>query len=569
MFRLTYIGFALLLLCSCSSESPTRHNDFATLTSIEIVAVSSSIATQTSTKLSVIGNFSGQFTRDITDQAVWSSNSPTVAAFITAQSPSRVTGLVPGTAVLTAAVGNVSTTFSLTVTSATVRAMTITPAAPTVPKGLNTQFTASGTFSDSSTQDLTFDAAWSSSDAAVATISNTAGSNGLAQALAAGTATITATFEGVSATSPLTVTEVVLQSISITPATPSILSLSTGNFQATGHFSDGSTADITAQATWTSSKTDIATIAPGGAATTIAPGTSSIGASLNGISGTTDLKVTGGALTGISLSPATPRLVKGTALPMTATGSFSNGSSRDITGAVDWTVANTTFATVSTPGGNVALLNALAVTPASSPVKITATSGSLTANTNLTVVAPLLQSLTVSPSSTDLPAGASGQLSAIATYSDGTTQDVTVSTNWTSSDSSTATVDNTGVAKGRVHGVVAAAGSTNINAAFGGLNARSTVTVRSRTVASLTVSNFPALTVAAGNQVPFTATATYTDGSSRDVTVDATWTIDNPNVAVFADSQNQPGQVIGVDNGSTTLRASFGSKSQTVNLTVR
>ena len=234
----------VLLLSGCGwNGTPTRANDFVPLTSIEITAVSPTIAAGTSTKLSVKGNFSGLFTRDITGQAVWSSDSPNVAGFITAASPNRVTGLVPGTAVLTATVGSVSATFKLTVSSATITTLTITPSAPTLAKGLNTRFTVSGAFSDSTTQDLTNDVTWSSSVPAVATVSDAAGSKGFAQALAVGTSTITATLNGKSGTTLLTVKEPVLQSITLSPANPSILTLSTGSFQATGHYSDGSTAD--------------------------------------------------------------------------------------------------------------------------------------------------------------------------------------------------------------------------------------------------------------------------------------------------------------------------------------
>ena len=107
MPRLFCLWVAILVLASgCSSETPTRHNDFAPLTSITISAKAGpSIAVNTSTTLTVIGNFSGEFSRDITDQAVWSSGAPTVAGFVTAGSPNRVSGLAPGTAVLTATVG--------------------------------------------------------------------------------------------------------------------------------------------------------------------------------------------------------------------------------------------------------------------------------------------------------------------------------------------------------------------------------------------------------------------------------------------------------------------------------
>src|SRR6185369_5763764 len=71
------------------------------------------------------------------------------------------------------------------------------------------QFTATGTFSDNSTQDLTTVVTWSSSDLAKAAISNAAGTNGQATALGAGTASITATSGSVSGSSTLTVTAAV------------------------------------------------------------------------------------------------------------------------------------------------------------------------------------------------------------------------------------------------------------------------------------------------------------------------------------------------------------------------
>jgi len=563
MPRLFCLWVAILVLASgCSSETPTRHNDFAPLTSITISAKAGpSIAVNTSTTLTVIGNFSGEFSRDITDQAVWSSGAPTVAGFVTAGSPNRVSGLAPGTAVLTATVGGVSATFDLTVTSATATALTVTPAATTIAAGLTAQLTATGTFSDGTTQDVTFDATWTSSDPAVATVSK-----GLVQGLAVGTATITASFEGAPpAAAQLTVTEVALQSITVTPGNPSILSVSATQFTAIGHFSDGTTPDITSQVAWTSSQAGIATISAGGLATTLSPGTAIISATLNGVSGASSLNVTGGALTGITLSPTNPQLVAGTVGRITATGSFNNGSSRDITGAVGWGVANTVVATVTTPGGNAALLNALA----SGSTNVTATFGAETGRTTLTVAAPLPTSLVISPTTLNLAVGTSARFTATATFSNGTSQDVTASTSWTSGVPATAPVDDSpALAKGRVHGAAVTAGSVTITATFGGRTDTAQVTARSRTLATLTVSPATAITLASGNQTSFTATAAYSDGTRQDVTEDATWTIDTANVAILADSVNQPGQVVAVNSGTATLTASFDGKTQSVTIKV-
>ena len=569
MFRLICSGVVMLLLVAgCSTnDTPTRHNDFTPLTSIEIIAAASSIAAHTSTTLTVIGNFSGQFTRDITTEAVWSSSSPDVAAFLTPEENNRVTGLVPGAALLTATVGNVSTALNVTVTPATITALTINPAAPSVAKGLNSQFAVRGTFSDATTQDLTFDATWASSVPAVATVSDAAGSKGLAQALAVGTATISATFDGVNGATLLTVTAVALQSITVSPANPTLLSQSSRSFQASGLYSDGSTADITSQAVWTSADPDLVTIAANGTAKTVVPGTTSISASLQGISGSSNLKITGGSLTRIVLSPASFRLVKDTSAPMTATGSFSNGSSRDITGVVDWSVANAAIATVTTPGGNQALLNAMAVTAPATPTRVEAKSGLVTADTALTVAAPQLQSLAIAPAGLELTVGSSGRFTVTATFNDGSTQDVTVNADWSSSLDTTAAVDNSGLAKGRVRGVAASDGPVTISAGYGSKIVKAPVTVKTRTATVLTISGNPALAV--GNQVRFTATATYSDGFVQDVTEDAAWTTDKSNVAALADSRNQPGQVVAVDAGSAILTAAFGGKTQTVTLTVK
>jgi hypothetical protein len=67
---------------------------------------------------------------------------------------------------------------------------------------------ATGTFSDSTTQDLTAASTWSSSNTGVASVSNAAGSYGLATAVAAGTTTIKVISGGVSATAALTVTAI-------------------------------------------------------------------------------------------------------------------------------------------------------------------------------------------------------------------------------------------------------------------------------------------------------------------------------------------------------------------------
>ena len=86
-------------------------------------------------------------------------------------------------------------------TAATLNSIAVTPANPTIQAGATQQFTATGTYSDNSTKDITSQATWASSNTAVATISPA----GLASGVSAGATTISATQNGITGNTMLTV----------------------------------------------------------------------------------------------------------------------------------------------------------------------------------------------------------------------------------------------------------------------------------------------------------------------------------------------------------------------------
>jgi hypothetical protein len=132
----------------------------------------------------------------------------------------------------------------------------------------------------------------------VATLNPSGSANsGLATGVSSGTSVITAALDGQSGNTTLTVTAATLESISVTPLNPSIVSGTTQQFAATGSYSDGSVADITASVIWSSGNTSVATLNPSGSsnsglATGVSPGTSLISAATDGKSGNTTLTVT-------------------------------------------------------------------------------------------------------------------------------------------------------------------------------------------------------------------------------------------------------------------------------------
>src|SRR5437773_757750 len=175
----------------------------------------------------------------------------------------------------------------VTAKNATLVSIGVTPANPNLPQGLTGQFTATGTYSDNSTQDLTAQVAWSSSNTGVATI----GSASVATRSGAGTTRITATLGRVSGSTTLTVTDATLSTIAVTPTNPSIANGTTRQFTATGTYSDSTTQDLTTQVAWSSSAAGVATISNAsgskGLATSVAAGTTTITATLGGVSGST------------------------------------------------------------------------------------------------------------------------------------------------------------------------------------------------------------------------------------------------------------------------------------------
>ncbi len=179
----------------------------------------------------------------------------------------------------------------------TLTAIAVTSASPSVAVGATDQFTAMGTYSDSSTANITSSVTWTSSSNSVATVSGT----GTALGVAAGSSIITASLNGVTGTAGLTVSAgaaPTLGSIAVTSASPTVAVGATDQFTATGTYSDGSTANITSSVTWTSSNTAAATISAAGLAAGVAAGSSAITAALSGVTGSATLTVTASTSTG-------------------------------------------------------------------------------------------------------------------------------------------------------------------------------------------------------------------------------------------------------------------------------
>ena len=137
----------------------------------------------------------------------------------------------------------------------TVSSITVGPSNVNIPVGSTQQMTATATYSDQSTGDVTSKSGitWQSSDSTQATVTNT----GLVKGVAAGTPTITAQLGTVSGQSTVTITLTNVTGIVVTPSTANIQSNGgTATFQAMANVSGQATpVDVTSQVAWTISDT--------------------------------------------------------------------------------------------------------------------------------------------------------------------------------------------------------------------------------------------------------------------------------------------------------------------------
>jgi len=201
--------------------------------------------------------------------------------------------------------------------------------------------------------------------------------------LASGSFTGTAAYTLATVSNAMSATATVT-GVEITPATAQITTSSLGKqyqFTLKATYSDGSTGFLTRSASWSSSDTTVATVTSG-LATSTGYGTTTITASIDGQSATASFKVIMPALSSISITPQAVTVYSGTALQLTATAQYADGSSVDLTNSVAWNSSNRTIATVTAQG--------LAQTVAIGSATITASDGSVSGTASVTSLAPFV-----------------------------------------------------------------------------------------------------------------------------------------------------------------------------------
>jgi hypothetical protein len=346
-----------------------------TLTSILISPAAPTVALGQSRQLAATGVFSNGSQQDMTKTVTWASGKPSVASIN--QSGLASSRLV-GSAKLTATSGSVTGSVTLTVGAAVLVSIAVTPDGLSVPKGETQQISAVGTFSDGSQKTITDSATWRVFPTGVASISPT----GLVKGQTVGSARVSAELDSVRGTDPLTVSSGVLISISVSPHNPSVPKGETQQLTAVANFSDGSQKTITDSAAWSVAPARIATVSSTGLVTAQAEGSATVTAASDSVHGSDSLTVSSPILVSIAVAPANSSIMLGTTKQLTATGTFDDGSTQDLTNSAAWSSANSSVASIGPAG--------LAAANSVGSTSISATSGDRTGSTALTVEPQLL-----------------------------------------------------------------------------------------------------------------------------------------------------------------------------------
>jgi len=256
-----------------------------------------------------------------------------------------------------------------------------------------------------------------------------------------------------------------LVSITVAPASPTVTRGSSLQFAGVAHYPDNTEKDITWFATWSSSEVNVAKIDPSGVAAGTVIGTATISAAIGDMNGSTALAVSRDLIS-IAVTPASGSIVNGAVQQFTAMGTFSDKTVKDITSSVAWRSSNTDVAFVDATGRTVAGN----VTGTS---VISASLGTRRGSARLKVRRELI-SITIMPGSAMISAHEIQRFGAIGSYSDKTTQDLTETVEWETSDASIAEIDQAHA--GRVIGKNKS-GSATIRASFNKKSGTGTITI--------------------------------------------------------------------------------------------
>jgi hypothetical protein len=462
-----------------------------------------------------------------------------------------------GLGVLMADSDPVDATAQVEVTSAPSVSLLIWPPGGTVPLGTSGQLALERTYADGTVQDLGTAAGWRPAPAdagppvtAMADV-DTGDHGGTVRMRGPGIAAVQAVLPGKRALATVVAPSGPPTSLEVIPDAVALSSAARTHLAAVAHWADGTVADVTAAASWTSDAPTLAVTGNGPAAGTVlglGVGAARIRASFQGANAASQLSLEPGPASAEAWPPA-QALALGTAVPLTATLLSPSGDASDVTADVTWVSSVPTIAYVTNAPDQPRTVVGRSAGTATLLGKV----DGWTAQASARVTTATLSGLQLVPPTALLrwwPAA----FQALGQFSDGSVQDLTTQVSWSSSSPVRMRIRGTGLDRGQSQVLPGATGTVDVSARPRGGPASTAEGLPIDSTQLLTVEVVGAGSLAAGTEGRLQALGHGADGTTVDVTGLASWFSANPAVAVVS-SRIRPGRVRALQPGSLVVSA--------------
>ncbi len=436
-------------------------------------------------------------------------------------------------------------------------------------------FVAVGTYDDDTQAIITNRVSWNSSEEGVATLDST----GVAEGVSNGHSNISASVRKLDDSSltcantiDLEVTDAVLTSFWITPPLKVMPLGTTTGIRAIGLYSDGTTASISRDVTWSTDEEPpvveidnsvVGTEHPNADMTALNIGIAKVSAEIDGLvsKNKATVKVTAATVSSLQLTPTPVRLAKGEKQAFEVRANFTDGTNSDVTNdpLISYSASDSSIASFTDPM-NPSIIEGVDVGHAI----VTATYHDIVSNeADVFVSDAKVKAVQVTPPFVNIPKGTRAKLDALATYTDGSQRHVSLLSSWHVQNTDIATVN-----FGLVYG--SNTGHTIVTATYDGVESnRVYINIKDAVLKEVAITSSDPTAIPAGLSSQLEAIAKYSDNSTITITDIAAWSVAEPSLISITSPGGVATAAPSADVGAeTTATVTWDGLSDTITLQV-
>ncbi len=419
--------------------------DQVVLTGIRLNETCFSIEAGLTKAVVVTGTFSNGHTLDLTSSASFEIADPDIATVDAA----GIKGLAPGTTNLTAIYKSKTATAQVVVEPppSVLTGISLDQISYDIPMGLTKNVIVTAIYSDNGTQNVTGSATYQIEDSTIATVDD----SGMIRGLVPGFTYLNVSYQGQTVAVPVNVSEAVATAVSLDESIYTT-AVGLGKFvMVYAAFSDDSIRNVTGEATFQITDTQIATIDICGNITALAPGITTLIVSYQGKTATAQVNVAKNYVTAIHLDASEYFITAGLTQNVVVTATYSDNDTQDVSNSATYEFIDPGFATVV--DGKIKGLTA------GFTILIVQYQG-CSAVAWIYVAPPVITAISLDAAGYTIRLGSKQNVTVTATYSDNSTQDITDFADYWTDDPSIAIME----APGEITGMVC--GSTILTAFY-------------------------------------------------------------------------------------------------------